>query len=297
VRSAGQGAISFVYYSGHGAADPDTKINYLIPVDVANAADDELWSYSLNLNNVVQALRTQAPGATHYVVFDACRNELNLTRKGRKALADKGFVPMAYTPGMMVAYATAPGRTASDVGREGGVYAKALADEIVKPGVDSVLVFTRVARRVNREIGQDPFLSASTMPEIYFAGESASKPAPEGDIERAWNAIKDSKDIQGFEAFRRQFGKSNPIYDRQAETRIEELKQPAGITPPKPVATSCTSRTDGARVFSKEPPRGVGALGYNEKAYVEDGQCGAGFIKQIIGGKKGVGRKISCVPC
>ena len=29
VRREGQGAISFVYYSGHGAADPDTKINYL----------------------------------------------------------------------------------------------------------------------------------------------------------------------------------------------------------------------------------------------------------------------------
>jgi hypothetical protein len=50
------------------------------------------------------------------VVFDACRNELNLTRKGKKALADKGFVPLAYTPGVMVAYATAPGQTAADTG-------------------------------------------------------------------------------------------------------------------------------------------------------------------------------------
>src|SRR5689334_12467363 len=30
VRREGQGALSFVYYSGHGAADPDTKINYLM---------------------------------------------------------------------------------------------------------------------------------------------------------------------------------------------------------------------------------------------------------------------------
>jgi hypothetical protein len=37
------------------------------------------------------------------VVFDACRNELKLTRKGKKALSDKGFVPIAYTPGVMVA--------------------------------------------------------------------------------------------------------------------------------------------------------------------------------------------------
>jgi hypothetical protein len=32
VRSKGKGAISFFYYSGHGAANPDTQINYLIPV-------------------------------------------------------------------------------------------------------------------------------------------------------------------------------------------------------------------------------------------------------------------------
>src|SRR5262249_1148452 len=73
------GAIGFLYYSGHGAADPDTKINYLIPVDVSNADDEELWYYSLNLNTVVESLRAQAPDATHYVVFDACRNELNLS--------------------------------------------------------------------------------------------------------------------------------------------------------------------------------------------------------------------------
>jgi hypothetical protein len=46
------------------AADPDTKINYLIPVDVANADDEDLWTNSLNLNNVVEGLRSQAPGAT-----------------------------------------------------------------------------------------------------------------------------------------------------------------------------------------------------------------------------------------
>ena len=31
VRREGQGAISLVYYSGHGAVDPETKTNYLIP--------------------------------------------------------------------------------------------------------------------------------------------------------------------------------------------------------------------------------------------------------------------------
>ena len=195
VRREGEGTISFVYYSGHGAADPDTKINYLIPVDVTNADDESLWINSLNLNNVIENLREQAPTATHYVVFDACRNELKVTRTGQKALTDKGFVPLAYTPGVMIAYATAPGRTASDTGTGSGPYARALSEEIVKPGAEALYMFRRVALRVNREIGQDPWISASTLPEVYFAGKKAEGPTPEQQMEMAfWASVKDNTD-------------------------------------------------------------------------------------------------------
>jgi uncharacterized caspase-like protein len=47
VRHEGQGTIGLLYYSGHGAADADTKTNYLIPVDVTDADDADLWNYSL----------------------------------------------------------------------------------------------------------------------------------------------------------------------------------------------------------------------------------------------------------
>ena len=40
-------------------------------------------------------------------------------------------------------------------------------------------MFRRVAPRVNREIGQDPWISASTLPEIYFAGKKPGDPTPE----------------------------------------------------------------------------------------------------------------------
>jgi TPR repeat protein len=179
VRREGQGAISFVYYSGHGAAAADTKLNYLIPVDVTNADDEELWNYSIDLNGVIEGLRREAPKATHYVVFDACRNELNLTRRGKKGLADKGFEPIPHVPGVMVAYATAPGQTATDAGSGGGVYARLLAEEIVRPGVEAMSMFRQVARRVQREIGQDPWMSAtSTLPEIYFAREPIPSTPP-----------------------------------------------------------------------------------------------------------------------
>src|SRR5262245_10309016 len=95
----------------------------------------------------------------------------------------------------MIAYATAPGRTASDSGREGGPYARALSEEIVKPGMEALYMFRRVALRVNREIGQDPWISASTLPEVYFAGKKPEGPTPEQQLEMAfWASVKDNSD-------------------------------------------------------------------------------------------------------
>src|SRR5262249_33355572 len=156
-----------------------------------------LWVNSLNLSSIIEGLRGQAPQATHYVVFDACRSELNLTVKGKRVLVDRGFVPIAaYTPGVMIAYATAPGKTATDVGSKGAPYAKALADEIVKPGVEAMTMFRRVALRVNREIGQDPWISASTLPEVYFAGEMVARPSPPAQpaVEQSNSELKTLKE-------------------------------------------------------------------------------------------------------
>jgi hypothetical protein len=193
VRRAGKDTISFVYYSGHGAADPDTQINYLIPVDVGSADDAEVWTNSIDLREIVSRLRDQNPDAVHYVIFDACREELRLTRDGTKALERKGFVPVANISGVMIAYATAPGKTALDAGDGGGVYAKTLAEEIVKPGVESVMMFRNVQLKVKETIGQDPWLSFPTLPAVYFAGIKPAALTPEQQLELAfWLSVKDS---------------------------------------------------------------------------------------------------------
>ena len=104
VRRAGRGSISFFYYSGHGVANPETQLNYLIPVDVADAEDDKVWFESFQQNTIIDLLSKQAPNATHYVVFDACRNELNMAGTAAKALGtDKGFVPITDTAGLLIA--------------------------------------------------------------------------------------------------------------------------------------------------------------------------------------------------
>lgn len=125
VRRAGRSAVSLFYYSGHGVANPETQINYLIPVDVADADDDKVWYESFQHGTIIDLLSKQASAATHYLVFDACRNELNVSGANAKALgSDKGFVPVSETSGLLIAYATAPKRTASDVGDGGGPYAR-----------------------------------------------------------------------------------------------------------------------------------------------------------------------------
>ena len=93
VRRAGMDTISFFYYSGHGASDPETRINYLVP-STSRVPTMQISAGSIELNDIVSKLRDQAPEATHYVVFDACRDELRLIRQGKKALGtEKGFTP------------------------------------------------------------------------------------------------------------------------------------------------------------------------------------------------------------
>jgi hypothetical protein len=77
-----------------------------------------------------------AGNATHFVIFDACRNTLKLKKSGSRAMVQsKDFFPVAQETGMLIAYSTAEGELASDVGAGAGPYAKVLAEEIVKPGV------------------------------------------------------------------------------------------------------------------------------------------------------------------
>ena len=155
VKAAGPNAVGFFYYAGHGAADAGT--NYLIPVDVKSAEEGELWDVSLRLTEITRKLKAEAGNATHFVVFDACRNNLKLRKAGSRALVQsRGFVPVAQESGMLIAYATAEGELASDVGAGAGPYSSVLAEEIVKPGVEAVTMFRNVQRRVRAAIEQEP---------------------------------------------------------------------------------------------------------------------------------------------
>jgi hypothetical protein len=144
-----------------------------IPVDVKTTEPGALWDESLRLTEITRKLKAEAGNATHFVVFDACRNTLKLTQPGSRAVVQsKGFVPVAQENGMLIAYATAEGELASDVGAGAGPYAHVLAEEIVKRGIEAVTMFRTVQLRVRAAIRQEPYLGFSALGLVYLAGNN-----------------------------------------------------------------------------------------------------------------------------
>src|SRR5262249_5341026 len=228
VQVAGPNAVGFFYYSGHGASDGAT--NYLIPVDVKTTETGELWDESIRLTEVTRKLKVEASNATHFVVFDACRNTLKLTQPGSRAMVQsKGFVPVTQENGMLIAYATAEGELASDLGSDAGPYAKVLAEEIVKSGIEAVAMFRVVQRRVRAAIRQEPYLGFSALGDVYFGGKSelpaATPPTSQrlSEAAEAWTIVKDTTSIAALEAFIARF--KDTYYADLARLRVEDLKK------------------------------------------------------------------------
>ena len=173
---AGDNAIGFLYYSGHGVARAQDRSNYLIPIDVRDMSNDDFWFNAVSLDVILKELQVSAPRAAQFVVFDACRNELRLPTKG----AVKGFEPVFQTSGLFIAFSTSPNDTASDVGDASGPYARALADELGRPGQDQLTLFQNVKERVFASTGKQPWESNGFIRRVYL---SMPKEPPRKDPE------------------------------------------------------------------------------------------------------------------
>jgi uncharacterized caspase-like protein len=145
VGAAGKDAVGFFYYSGHGVSRPGERTNYLIPVDVRDMDDPDIWWRAVKLDDVMEELRRSAPNASHFLVFDACRTELRVSTRG----ANRSFAPIARHNGVFIATSTSPDFTATDSpSQASGPYARALAQELRKPGQDHVNLFQNVKAEV-----------------------------------------------------------------------------------------------------------------------------------------------------
>lgn len=133
LKSAGNNAIGFFYYAGHGAAHIE-RGNFLIPTGDYSELNDELWDDSLSLDWLFKRLgEVKSP---QIVCIDACRNLLKLPAASadRSPAAAPAFRSLrasssnSDSANMFLSYATWEGQTASDGNSEegNGPYARAL---------------------------------------------------------------------------------------------------------------------------------------------------------------------------
>ncbi|MGO9171020.1 MAG: caspase family protein [Rhodomicrobium sp.] len=172
LEKAGPEAIGFFYYSGHGAANSKYGENYLIPVAAPITSDAQLPLQAVKLGEIIDSIAATSAKA-NFLVFDACRNvPITFAAKSQ----DKGLRTVQQRRGILVAFATDPGKTAADE----GVYAEALAEEMQKPGVPATEVFRSVRSRVlaATENRQFPWIEDGLIENIYFAQPQAENPPP-----------------------------------------------------------------------------------------------------------------------
>jgi GH24 family phage-related lysozyme (muramidase) len=137
------GSMALFYFSGHGVEVGGE--NFLVPVNANYKSPDdkaELWS----LNDVVDKIRN-SQAKYSILIIDACRNDpfsddKGVTRKG-------GLANVNGLPNMYLAFATEPGKTASDGPPNGhSIYTRVLLNHIVTPNLQVHQIFNFVGKGV-----------------------------------------------------------------------------------------------------------------------------------------------------
>ncbi len=240
--------VALFFYSGHGVQID--KRGYLAPVNVKIESESSALRELVAIQEVVS--RVENAAKVSVVVLDACRDSPLQERLRRVALdKNKDLVPPKGLPPVsvvgsntLIVYATVSGETASDGAGRNSPFTGSLLKHIETPGLAVEIMFARVTADVLKKTGgkQQPERYSRLQTELVLnspqqalASQTPAGPQPPmSEAARAWGDIKDLKEISVFEAFRKQYGQANTLYDTLASQRIEELKrQQVAINVPK----------------------------------------------------------------
>jgi uncharacterized caspase-like protein len=120
-RKIQNGSVGLFYYAGHGMQSGGR--NFLIPVSAQIEVEGDVVLEALDLNSVLEQMG-MAQNRLNIVILDACRNN-PFTRSFRSGA--QGLAQVNAPAGTFIAYATAPGQTASD--GKGGFQTRACAGQ------------------------------------------------------------------------------------------------------------------------------------------------------------------------
>jgi uncharacterized caspase-like protein len=164
-RKLTAGSVALVYYSGHGIQVSGK--NYLIPVDAEIESEQAVALRTVDADAVINQMMA-ARTRVNLLILDACRN--NPFERRFRAGTGNGLAQMNAPEGTLVAYATAPGRVASDGVGTNGLYTQELLKALAEPGLPVEQVFKRVRATVSQasQGNQVPWESSSLIGEFYF---------------------------------------------------------------------------------------------------------------------------------
>ena len=164
-----ENAVGLFYYAGHGLQV--NGINYLVPVSARVQREQEIDDECVSIDKVLGQME-YAGNDLNIIILDACRNNPFAT-VSRSAGHDGGLAQMNAPKGTFVAYATAPGRTASDGTGQNGLYTEQLAKALKLSGLKIEDVFKTVRNevyKISKELGaeQIPWENSSIFGDFYF---------------------------------------------------------------------------------------------------------------------------------
>jgi uncharacterized caspase-like protein len=171
----GPESTGLLFYAGHGLQVRGR--NYLVPVDAAVSSEARVVMEAIDLDLVLDRM-AQSGARVNVAILDACRN--NPFERSMRGAAP-GLAQLVAPEGLLVAYATAPGRMAQDGDGEHGLYTGALLRHIDRPGLKIEDVLKRVRADVVRASDgqQVPWESSSLVGDLYLAaGPSVAEAAP-----------------------------------------------------------------------------------------------------------------------
>ncbi len=153
------------FYAGHGMQVKGR--NYLIPVDAEIRNESSVSSEAVDVDQLLDKL---SQARLSIVILDACRNN-PFERRFRGG--GQGLAQINAPTGTFIAYATAPGKVASDGDGHNGLYTSELLKAMDIPGIKVEDVFKRVRVNVVEKSGeaQTPWESSSLTGDFYFIAQ------------------------------------------------------------------------------------------------------------------------------
>ena len=226
---AARQAVGLFYFAGHGMQL--AWRNYLLPIDAKIDTLNDVPTRCVELSTLLQGI-TQARNPMNVIILDACRDN-----PFGKALptGKKGLSQFDAPPGSLLAYATAPGNTASDGAGANSLYTENLLRELKVRNAKIEDVFKRVRLEVRRrsEGQQVPWESTSLEEDFYFWPPQAVKQLTEEantkqfEEELAiWERIKTSSAPAQLEDYLRRY--PSGLFSEIAQLRLDQILAQGG---------------------------------------------------------------------